>query len=154
LYPLLDKFNYVICRMNIEGKDYYLDASEPHLGFGYLPLQCYNGHARVVNKTADPIDLNADLVTEQKFTTVFITNDDKGNLTGSLSQMPGYYESYNLRDRIKEKGQEQLMKDIKKAFGSEIEIKNAHIDSLDKYDYRLSIGYDFEIKEEKKILYT
>ena len=81
---------------------------------------------------------------------LIITNDDKGNLTGSLSQMPGYYESYNLRDRIKEKGQEQLMKDIKKAFGSEIEIKNAHIDSLDKYDYPLGIGYDFDIKEEKE----
>lgn len=150
LYPILSKFNYTICRAIIDGKTYFLDASDPHIGFGRLPVRCYNGHARVVNKAADAIGLSSDQVTETKTTSIFLINDNKGNLIGSLQQTPGYYESLNLRDRIKEKGEEQLQKDIKKAFGADIVISNFGVDSLNKYDYELGIHYDFDIKDEKE----
>ena len=150
MYPILSKFNYVICRTVIDGKTFYLDASEPHIGFGHLPLRCYNGHARVVNKEAEAIDLKSDGVTETKITSLFIINDEKGNLVGSAEQTPGYYGSNELRDRVKEKGQEQLQQDIKKDFGAEIIISNFHIDSLDKYENELGIHYDFDIKDEKE----
>jgi len=150
LYPILSKFNYTICQAVIDGKTYFLDASEPHIGFGRLPLRCYNGHARVVNKTADAVGLSSDQVIETKTTSIFIINDQKGNIIGSVQQTPGYYESLNLRDRIKEKGQEQLQKDIKKAFGAEIVISNFGVDSLSKYDYELAIHYDFDVKDEKE----
>ncbi len=150
LYPILDKFNYVICRAVINDKTFYLDASEPHIGFGHLPLRCYNGHARVVNKNAEAIELSSDEVTETKTTSVFIINDEKGNLVGSVQQTTGYYESNELRDRIKDKGLEQLQKDIKKAFGAEIVISNFQLDSLDKYENELGIRYDFDIKDEKE----
>ena len=150
LYPLLHQYNYVIAKADIDGKNYFLDASEPRLGFGYLPLRCYNGHARVIDKMATAIDMHPDHLKERKITSVFIINDEKGNLVGSMQQTPGYYESFELRDRIKEKGQEELMKDIKKAFGSTIEISNPKIDSLDKYEAELNIKYDFDIKDEKE----
>lgn len=150
LYPILDKFNYVICRAIIDGKTCYLDASEPHIGFGYLPLRCYNGHARVVNKEAEAIELSSDGVTETKTTTLFIINDEKGNLIGSLQQTAGYFESNELRNKIKEKGKEQLQNDIRKAFGAEIAISNFQVDSLDKYENELGIHFDFDIKDEKE----
>ncbi len=150
LYPILSKFNYVIARAIIDGKTWYLDASEPQMGFGHLPLRCYNGHARVVNETADAIQLSSDSVMEAKSTTVFIINDEKGNTVGSLLQTPGYYESFDLRKRIKEKGKEALQKDIIKAFGSEITMSNFQVDSLNQYDYELGIRYDFDLKGEKE----
>lgn len=150
MYPILSKFNYVICRVMIDGKTIYLDASEPFNGFGRLPLRCYNGHARVVNKAAEPLDLSSDAVTETKMTTIFIINDDNGNLIGSLMQTPGYYESNELRSRLKEKGKEQLQKDIKKEFGADISITNFNIDSLEKYEYGLGIKYEFDINDEKE----
>ena len=150
IYPIMSKFNYVISKAVINGKDYYLDASEPRLGFGHLPLRCYNGHARTINATADPIELNSELVTETKSSTVFIINDEKGNLVGSMQQTPGYYESYDLRNRIKEKGQEELLKDIKKAFGADVVISKFIIDSLDKYENELGINYDFDLVSDKE----
>lgn len=150
MYPILSKFNYVICRTKIDGKTFYLDASEPKIGFGNLPLRCYNGHARVVNNIAEAIDLNSDAITETKTTSIFIINNDKGNVVGSVQQTPGYYESVELRERVKEKGKEQLQKDIAKAFGAEIRISNFGIDSLDKYENILGIHYDFEIMDEKE----
>lgn len=154
LYPLLDRFNYVISRVEIEGKPYYLDASQPRMGFGKLSYDAYNGHARVINETATPVDFVSDSLLEGKITSVFIINDEKGNLAGSMQQAPGYYESYSLRNKIKEKGKEQLFADIKKAFNAEVEITEPQIDSLDKYDYPLGIRYKFDMKaSDENIIY-
>ncbi len=150
LYPLITQYNYVIARIVIDGKTFYLDASEPRLGFGLLPVRCYNGHGRVINKTADAIDLESDSLMERKSTTVFVVNDEKGNIVGSMLQNPGYYESFNLRERIKEKGKEQLITDIKKAFGTEILVSKFELDSLDKYEEVLGIKYDFDFTGEKE----
>ena len=51
LYPLMDRFNYVICAAEIDNAVYYLDASRPRLGFAFLPSYCYNGHARLISTT-------------------------------------------------------------------------------------------------------
>ncbi len=150
IYPILSKYNYLVIKAVVEGKAYYLDASEPRLGFGRLPLDCYNGYARVINTSAEAVNLNSEIVNETKSTTVFVINNEKGNMVGSMQQTPGYYESLNLRNRIKEKGKEELQKDIKKAFGSEITISNFIIDSLDRFENELGIKYDFDMVGEKE----
>lgn len=150
MYPILDRFNYVISRVKADGKYYYLDASRPRLGFGRLGYDSYNGHARVINQTATPIELLSDSLLEWKATSVIIINDGKGNLTGSLRQMPGYYESYSLRNRIKEKGMDHYFSDIKKAVSADIEVIKPAIDSLDKYEQSLNIHYEFNLKTEKE----
>jgi transglutaminase-like putative cysteine protease len=153
-YPLMDRFNYVISKTTIDGQTYYLDASEPRMGFGKLGYQCYNGHARVINPDATALELDADSLLERKTTSVLLVSDTKGNLSGSVQQSPGYFESANLRDRIKEKGKDQLFIDIKKAFNADIEIRDAHIDSLDNYEDPVTIRYDFWLKQEnEEIIY-
>ncbi len=150
LYPLLTQFNYVVARTVIDNKVYFLDASEPKMGFGHLPVRCYNGHARIINKTGDATYLITDSLNEAKFTSIFVINDEKGNWVGSMQQTPGYYESYSLRNRIKEKGKEQLQKDIVSGFGSQIAIKNFVVDSLELYDNPITLKYDFDVKDEKE----
>jgi len=151
IYPLLTRFNYVISLVTIDGKKYYLDASEPRIGFGYLSPRCYNGHCRILEKNnAVAMDLLPDDISENKTTSLFIINDEKGDLVGSVNQTPGYYESLELRNRIKEKGKEELVKGIQKDFGVTIDISNFGIDSLEKYDNPVGIHYDFDIKEEKE----
>ena len=150
LYPLMNQYDYVITMAKIDKDTVFIDASEPGLGFGHLPLRCYNGDARVINQKADYIELSSNDLIETKISAAFIINDDKGNLIGSMQQTPGYYESDDLRDRVKEKGEEQFQKDIKKGFGAEIVISNFGVDSLNKYDFPVKIHYDFDIMDEKE----
>jgi len=150
LYPLLQQYNYVVARVIIEGKTFFLDASEPMLGFGRLPLRCYNEEARAISERAEVVLLSADSLTETEYSTVFLVNDEKGNLVGSMNQTPGYYKSLELRERIKEKGKEQLEKDIKKNFGTDMAISNFGLDSLQLYDEPLGIHYDLDLKGEKE----
>lgn len=153
LYPLMDRFNHIITRLRINNKDYFLDASNSRMGFGRLGYECYNGHARVINAAATPVELIADSLHERKVTSIFIVNDGQGNLTGTLQQSPGYYESYRLRDQIKNKGKEQVFDDIRKGFNADADISEEHIDSLGRYDDPLAIGCKFTLKPEKEDIY-
>jgi len=154
LYPILSKFNYVVVAANIEGRDYFLDATEPRLGFGRLPARCYNGHARVMGPGAPAVAFNSEDITETTLTSVFIINDENGKWIGSMQQTPGYYSSMSVRDKMKEKGREQLEKDMVKAFGHEIKTMNFRVDSLARLDDVVKIQYDFDMPGlEEDIIY-
>ncbi len=150
LYPLMSQYNYVVCRINISGKDLYLDASEPSLGFGKLPLRCFNGAARVINKAAEAIDLNADHLKEIKHSSVFIVNDEQGKLAGNVTQTPGYYESFSIRQKVEESGKEKLLKEVQEQYGADAVISNFNIDSAARWEQPVVIRYELELKGDKE----
>ena len=154
IYPLMDRMNYIVCRIETDGIAYFLDASEPGMGFGKLGYKCYNGHARIINSEATALELDAGSLKEIKNTKVFIINDEKGNSIGSVQQTPGYFESFRLRNIIKEKVKEQFFTDIKKKFGEDISMSKSQIDSLEKFDEPLHITVDIDLKANTEdILY-
>src|ERR1700693_2048547 len=107
--------NYVICMMKMGGDTIFLDASHPLLGFGKLPLNCFNGHARIISDhDSGSVFFNRDNIKEQKSTTVFIINDDKGKglMSGTLETTPGYFESFSIRNQIKKSDEKTFFKNI------------------------------------------
>ena len=150
LSPLIDRFNYVICEATIDGKKYYLDATQPKLGFGNLPLKCYNGYTRVINKDAPhAVYLLADSVQENKKTTVFIENDEKGNWVGSLSSELGNYGSVDTREEITEKGKDAFFRKIKSSYTFDIGIQNTSAEPLNEVDKPMTVSYEFDLKLNK-----
>jgi hypothetical protein len=146
IYPLIDRFNYVTCRADIDGVSYNLDASDPYNGFDHLPSYCYNGHARIITKEAAmPVYFEADSLIERKTTTVFISNDEKEGMAGSFKSQLGYYESHNLREKLKGSAKEYL-KDIKSGNSFEMKVAEAGIDSLKMPDMPALVHYDFTFK--------
>lgn len=140
LYPLIDRFNYVVACVIINGEKYYLDASRPLLGFNKLGADCYNGHARVINAAADGLELTADSLQEKSITSVFIVNDDKGRLSTNIQHIPGYYESYVVRSDVKEKGLSSYFKELVRA-EADVQITENKIDALDRLEDPVSIKY-------------
>jgi hypothetical protein len=153
-YPMTSAFNYVLSQCTADDQTYYLDATYPRLGFGKLLPECYNGHARVINEDATPVYFMADSLNESKMTALFITNDDKGNWVGSINQTLGSYESYSVRNKVKEKGQDDFFKEIQKVYGEDVKVVSPHIDSLSSYEMPLAIKYEVELNPSKEdILY-
>jgi hypothetical protein len=142
----------VIVQLTIDKQTYYLDASEPHMGFGKLGYKCYNGHARVINRDATPVEFTPDSLVERKMTSFFVTADNHGNWSGSVQKSPGFYESCRLRTKIKESGKEGFLAELKKAFTGETEVSGLAIDSLDKLEEPLSITYNFQNRLEKETI--
>lgn len=107
-YPVLGNFNYTICRLAVSGKYYYLDASDPTMGFGRLPTQCYNGQARVINKIPSAVSLSPDSIRESSNIIVSIENDPSGKfLSVDWTEHPGYYSSSDIRKNIRENNNNQ-----------------------------------------------
>ena len=153
VYPLLDRYNYVACGAIIGEKDFLLDASDPNVGFGKLPLKCYNGHARVLTKETVPLDLNPASLTEKSLTLV-IMRLEGNEIRGSLQAEEGYYESVNDRTKIRENGKDALVNAMRKEFGSDFSIENFQVDSLKKLDEPIKLRFDFEFpQEDQDLLY-
>lgn len=144
IYPLLQRFNYVVTVVEIDNNFYYLDASMPYNTFGRLPVSCYNGHARIIGKNdALPVYFVTDSLKEQKLTSVILINGEKGSMTGSFKTHPGYYESFALREQQAKGGNEGMIKELKPSYGFETEINNFGIDSLKQLELPVWMHYDF-----------
>ncbi|HVU96631.1 MAG TPA: DUF3857 domain-containing protein [Puia sp.] len=145
-YPILQKLNYVVAQLRIDGRTFYLDAAYPQLGFGQLAGACYNGHARVISKEdSASLWFWADSLKESKFTVVMLSGTDKG-LEGTWQSTLGKEESYQTRIKIAESGVESYFKNIQTAWGEDGAISNPGIDSIDRPEDPVKIHYDFEMK--------
>jgi len=145
-YPLMENFNYVIVRLRLGGRDYFLDATDPHLGFGRIPLECYNGYARVVSEKPDSAMLVPDSLLEFKFGTVFLSSNDSGDgLAGTFKETEGYYASLDIRDSVGKRGEDAYFEELRKAYPLEVQLGDKHIDSLKACDDPVTIKYNLSI---------
>ncbi|TDQ12095.1 DUF3857 domain-containing protein [Pedobacter metabolipauper] len=145
LYPVLSDFNYVVVKVNIAGQSYLLDASEPYLPFGLLPLECINGKGRVFSLTKP--SYWHDLTANQKRSTRTIltgTLSPDGKMKGTLSTYSLGYAAVDKRERISrstsvddfvEKLDEQM---------PNIKITSHKIENLDSINNMLIETYEIE----------
>lgn len=146
IYPQLGRFNYVISKVTIGSSIYYLDASDPNVRFGQLPVQCYNGSGRVVNKDFPQLAmLSADSVTEKTMTTVIIANGEKGGLEGGVQIFPGMAEAAEIRKTIKGEGDKEYLKKLRASYPAEAAVSDLEIDSLQLPDEPLGIAYNWQL---------
>ena len=154
-FPFLEKLNYVIVKTVVDGRSYYLDASQPLYGFGKLSSECYNGHARVISlNDSTSFYLTADSLKEVNITAVFINQNEKGELHGTWEARMGEDASHQLRERKSTSSQQNFMENYQKSLGTDMEISNLHFDSLDNMEAPISMRYDFKMKKtEEDIIY-
>jgi hypothetical protein len=154
-YPLIDKFNYVIARAVIDGNIIYLDATRQRLPFGKLPLQAYNGHARIISNTAAAVYFEADSLNEVSSTTVFIYNGEKGGVEGFINKASGTYGSLELRNKIAKTTLEEYKKTLQEAYPEDVTVSDITIDSLKLLDEPVAVKYALKLKafEDAAIIY-
>ena len=146
LYPVLNDFNYVIVKINIGDNYFLLDATDPLLSFGLLPLKCLNDKGRVINldKPSYWIELNG-LQREKTTRALELTLMDNGKLKGTITNYYMGYDAYTKRKAIKnfnsvdeyiENLDEKLIK---------LKILKSNISNLDSLEMPLGETFDVEI---------
>ena len=103
LYPAIGDFNYVVAKVNIGDKSYLLDATDPYLAFGMLPLRCLNDKGRVfsLDKPSYWVDLGSTKQRESITYTYDLTLQDNGKLKGVITRYFVGYSAYLKRKDIK-----------------------------------------------------
>jgi len=145
LYPVLTEFNYVVAKVNIGDKSYLLDATEPLLPFGLLPLRCINDQGRVINvkKPSYWIDLKA----SQKTTTNYILNGeltDDGKVKATLTTHTQGYAALNKRkDILRYTSPDEYVEKLDERL-TRIKILSHKISNLDSVENALKESYEVE----------
>lgn len=153
-YPIVSRFNYVVCSFKADGKEWLLDATRPGMGFGRLDYDCYNGQARVVNETATPVKLRPDMITEIK-ESFFQMFSSKDSIVTQVRRLYGYYESREARKKIKLEGDESFLKQLRAQFNNDVSIGDLRYDSLHNEDVPLTVYYAIKsVNEDADILYV
>jgi hypothetical protein len=147
LYPLMDRYNYVIAALHVGNENIYLDATHPRMPFGKLPPHVYNGHAREITaETAAPLTFSADDIVEKTTTTVFIANIENGKVEGSYTQKKGLYQSLQLRNKLLKTALPDYQKELAAQWPDEVEIVKIEVDSLKKIDEPVAVNMDLNLK--------
>ncbi|MBC7418215.1 MAG: DUF3857 domain-containing protein [Pedobacter sp.] len=146
LYPVITDFNYLIAKVNIADKSYLVDATEPLLPFGLLPLRCLNGKGRVINlkKASYWVDLTADQRSLATYTLVAKLSAD-GKITGTITTNSTSYDAFNKRSQIKKYGSEDQYVEKLDERLSKLKILKHEIKNIDSVENTLTEIYQIEM---------
>jgi hypothetical protein len=152
LYPALGDFNYVVARVAIGDKNYLLDATDPLLPFGMLPLRCLNDKGRVMSfdKPSYWTDLNLPQRETSTYTMDLSLSED-GKLKGTLLEYYAGYKAYEKRKAIKKFNTvDEYVEDLNGKM-PKLKILKSEIGNLDSLDKPLSEKYEIEVNLYDKL---
>lgn len=111
--PVLDKFNYVVCGVTIDGKFYTLDATDKYCPFGVMPYRCLNGKGRLINEiTSRNIDFSPAFA-KSTVTSVNAKIIADGEMEASIQTIYRGYAAINFRNDFSEsKSADEFIKDL------------------------------------------
>jgi hypothetical protein len=102
LFPTESEFDYVVAKADIGGQSYLLDATDPFLPFGLLPLRCINDQGRVMS--LDKPSYWIDMIQSKKRNTTTNLNlalQPDGKIKGTITTYSIGYAAYEKRKAIK-----------------------------------------------------
>jgi len=161
LYPAVSDFNYVVAKVNIGDQMYMLDATQPLLPFGMLPLDCLNDKGRVFSLDKPSYFMDMSLPQREKSSYVLdVTLQENGKLKGTMVNYSVGYSAFKRRSSIKkfntiDEYVENLNSKLPRWKLTKAEVIN--VDSLDMpviehYDVEISL-YD-KLEDNTKLTFS
>ncbi len=149
IHPILSDFNYFFVQLNIEGKEYVLDASNENADFGRLPFRALNGFARKIDLENGSSWINID---PQDFSTITYRDSLKikadGTATGYSEQILTGYHALNFRDHMEDYSEKEIFEKVSKPIAHTVATRT-HYENMDDNEKELHIRYDLENKSQK-----
>ncbi len=133
-HPVMSDFNYTIARAMIDGKVYWLDATDKYIPFGNLPYRCLNYYGRVMD--FENVSFWEDILIEDKSKYVVrakITFDPgHQNTQATFDEINMGYDAIARRRTLDEQSREQYLEE------TESRISGAEINHYELLDERTS----------------
>ncbi len=144
-HPSISDCNYVIVQAIVDGKPILLDATEPNLQPGYLPLRCLNGEGHLITKEGSkPVPLTNLKSIEN--TRVELAIKD-GKMTGTIKTVSNGLSAFNFRESVKAVGGKQEYFNKVKNSSTELDFLEYHYNNLDSLTQPVNIEYKIAFKE-------
>jgi len=113
-YPVISDFNYLIASVNINGKSYFLDATDKNLTFGMLPIKCLNYIGRVMdfNNGSYWVDIKPTKKNSNTIVSKIIINPE-GEITGHIKNTTTGYYALNKAYKINNSTKKEYLNNLK-----------------------------------------
>lgn len=146
VHPVITDFNYIIAKIEVDGKTIFLDASDKTMSFGMLPFKCLNGDARVMDFKYGSYweQVKPYSPTKHKIN-MFLNLDSIGKAKGKMRIVHYGYNARDAREKI------DLIKKDKYLFAIEDENDNLIINNYNRKNLEnkeKSFTEEFEITIE------
>lgn len=150
IYPMTKDFNYIIVKAVIDGKSYFLDASDKKLAFGQVPFKCLNGEVRVLDFDNGGYWETIDIAVPSMIS-VFSNLEFNENLEleGELNLAQKGYPAITERKRLDTKSNDEYLDDFESKHPNilvddySVENQNALDKSLVQ-KFQITLDHDFE----------
>ncbi len=130
---LLNRFNYTIAHVALNGKDIFLDATSKLMPMGLLPLNCMNERGRlVVRKNSRWVKIPAN-ITSRKVTLVTMSILPNQQLKGEINVSFAGHDAVSFRKKVLTKGEASYSSEYKKSH-SEHNIESISLLNIDSLD--------------------
>ena len=144
LYPIIYDYNYVIVKINIDGFDYYLDATDKFSPFGQVPVRTLNGEARVISFEEEgnwvklkPIQRTIKNIHAQ------LTLNNEGEFSGNLRIARSGYFASKHREKLALLSEESYLEEFE-AKNIDLEVEDYKV--LSENNIEKSIQEIFKVK--------
>jgi hypothetical protein len=138
---LLRNINYVICAVQIDGKQYLLDGTDPVNPFGSLPLRCLNFQGWKVTSTGGNwVDLRNSEINSFS-TSCNLSPTVNGTISAVVRTRYDSYSALSERKDIRLYGEEDYKEDLFYRWGN-IDVSDISISGADSLDGSLDIGFN------------
>jgi hypothetical protein len=115
IYPILDKYNYMIARVMVGDQYLLLDATAKHMPAGLLPTRCLNQRGYAISKTRPGwVKINPRQGYERS-TMCMLNMTDDGVMHGSINSKESGYNGLKIRSKLRSDGEEKYVEDFKSA---------------------------------------
>jgi hypothetical protein len=147
LHPVMTDFNYVVAKVKVQGQSYLLDATDPFLSFGTLPVRCLNGKGRVMASRGPSYWMDIKPTAKAKqVSLVSLTLQPAGNFKGQVVYSTDGYEALQERKKITSfNTQEEYIESVDEKW-TKIKILKYDIANLRQLNQTLQQSYEVEIE--------
>lgn len=156
-HPSISSFNYVIASVQLDQKNYLLDATDPNANINLLPIRCLNDKGRTVNETGgDWVNL-MDYKPYSRIDIISINLDDSLKLKGTKRIRLKDYALYQHNSKLQKFNSFDQYKKAFKKDHKNFKIEDMKISTKNTLKNTLDISYKFkqtkEITQSSDLIY-
>ena len=143
-FPTVDRLNYVIALAEIEGQQYFMDATDEFSDINLLPVKVYNWQGLYINNNKE-IWKQVSLKEPNKAQTMYmldLTLEESGEIDGSVKSRFTNHAAYHYRNRFKDADEDSYIKNLESRY-DDIEISDFNNKNTDSYSGYVSESFNF-----------
>lgn len=141
-HPSLSRFNYVIAMVQLDGKAYLLDATDPYSEINLLPIRCLNDKGRVIGCPGQEWINLMNYQSYEYVANAAFTLDENLTLSGTKKMELKDYASYLYKKSIKGFDDLDEFEESLDEQHPELDIDQLEVKGLDEADNKLMLSFE------------